>query len=800
MKVPNSRVRELIKNGANTIEEVVDGLKEEYPDKTDREIRDGVSGYGDVKPTNDDPIEAKLRRMKRIGRYMSALEDLNANKRPSRSGQQRDELDPEERAMLKEIREKLKNLPLDDADLSKKLKTAQDAIEARTRNAIEDIQRQIDMIQSGMKPGEVLTRNTKTPITDKIQELKDELKAKKEELRMLREASKLEDTIQELKDMAAITGERNIPKKAVDDGLIQDLVQAHIEKGTPLDEVQEQVFTQLKGIFPEATDSDIRNAILRQGKFKKEAKELSERRKKENELAKQLRLKEEIEKLEKGIVSVSKQRGADSAEVQDLRQRLKAKKEEAINTNVNVSIKDLERQIANVKRSKTEVLRKLAAKEFEKKVKMKKQFTNDPAWKVKHAELRKEKLERIKAKHDFDKAQEKARMAQRSFPQKVRDTFWDFIGIPKSAVATIDLSAPLRQGIGLGLTNPKEFGRAFVNMHKFLKKANFDEFMDSIREREDFYVISQSGLAITDPSGKASAREDTFMNNLVKKIPVYNVFYNASERAYSGFLNMLRVEVYSKGVEQLEAQGLTFEENPEQFKALARVINNATGRGELGFAEPIAKELGVIFFSPRMSTSRVGMFTDIVRPDTSWVVRKKAIQNVAALTAYNATVAALGTYAVQAMKDDDDDDLLRETLRELEKQALNPIHTDFLKVKYGNTRYDMSAGFSNLIRMIFRLYEGKAISGSGKETDLSKKGYKTDTRLTEVGKFTKNKLSPSGKFVYSALANEDVDDPRNSFDLGRALWSLVIPLSVRDAAAGENFEWEIDEHDREGVS
>ena len=33
---------------------------------------------------------------------------------------------------------------------------------------------------------------------------------------------------------------------------------------------------------------------------------------------------------------------------------------------LNVSIKDLERQIANVKRSKTEVLRKLAAKEFER--------------------------------------------------------------------------------------------------------------------------------------------------------------------------------------------------------------------------------------------------------------------------------------------------------------------------------------------------------------------------------------------------------------------------------------------------
>ena len=63
-----------------------------------------------------------------MGRYLSALEDIENGIRPKRSGQQRDTTDPEERAKLREIREELKKLPLSDADLSQKLKTAQDAI------------------------------------------------------------------------------------------------------------------------------------------------------------------------------------------------------------------------------------------------------------------------------------------------------------------------------------------------------------------------------------------------------------------------------------------------------------------------------------------------------------------------------------------------------------------------------------------------------------------------------------------------------------------------------------------------
>ncbi|MFK5282075.1 hypothetical protein ACI3PL_21205, partial [Lacticaseibacillus paracasei] len=73
------------------------------------------------------------------------------------------------------------------------------------------------------------------------------------------------DTLQELKDIADETGDTTITKKTVDDGLIKDLIQAHIEKGTPIEDVQKQIFNELKSIFPNTTERQVSDAITRSG-------------------------------------------------------------------------------------------------------------------------------------------------------------------------------------------------------------------------------------------------------------------------------------------------------------------------------------------------------------------------------------------------------------------------------------------------------------------------------------------------------------------------------------------------------
>ena len=183
IKIPNGLIRRLVEEGATTIEEVVEGvkdvIKEEYPDITDREIRDAITQYGKIKNLSKDEILASIRKIKRIGRIVSALEDVNNKKRPLRSGLQRDKLDAQERALNKELRELMKELPIDAELEAKQQKTALDATKQRITNQIEDLQREID---KGMRvPLSKRSMAEDAELTN-LKEKRDKLKIKHNEI------------------------------------------------------------------------------------------------------------------------------------------------------------------------------------------------------------------------------------------------------------------------------------------------------------------------------------------------------------------------------------------------------------------------------------------------------------------------------------------------------------------------------------------------------------------------------------------------------------------------------------------
>lgn len=181
IKIPNSLIRNLVASGIDNINDLTAAVKEaiieQYPDATDRQIRDAITGYGKTVNKSRTELEAELdaavRKVKRIGRITSALEDVRNKKRPLRSGLQRDKLDAEERALQKELREAMKDLPLDDVDLERHLKTQLDAAKARLQNQIDDLQREIDT-------GEQVPRSTRTLQEDEdlrdLKERRDQLK------------------------------------------------------------------------------------------------------------------------------------------------------------------------------------------------------------------------------------------------------------------------------------------------------------------------------------------------------------------------------------------------------------------------------------------------------------------------------------------------------------------------------------------------------------------------------------------------------------------------------------------------
>jgi hypothetical protein len=199
IKIPEALIRELVEDGNITMEGLVEAIKEQiiedFPDVSDREIRDAITGYGKVVNMKKDEVSTLIRKLKRIGKITSALEDIREKKkRPKRSGRQRDKLDAEERAKQKELREALKELPPDMELLAEELKTATDAYKTRLQNRIEDLQREIDNKERVPKSKRAIQDDQEIKdLRNKLAEKKKEHdEAFKEENKKIREAKRLE--------------------------------------------------------------------------------------------------------------------------------------------------------------------------------------------------------------------------------------------------------------------------------------------------------------------------------------------------------------------------------------------------------------------------------------------------------------------------------------------------------------------------------------------------------------------------------------------------------------------------------
>jgi hypothetical protein len=129
-------------------------------------------------------------------------------------------------------------------------------------------------------------------------------------------------------------------------------------------------------------------------------------------------------------------------------------------------------------------------------------------------------------------------------------------------------------------------------------------------ESETFDLAQRDGLAMTDLENIAT-REEAFIGaNYAERInpgvpghPKLQIpigrGVRASGRAYTLFLNKFRKDVYDMLLEQAGHN------DPVAGKAIADIINIATGRGRLGHFEEAIKIANAAFFSPRLIASRV---------------------------------------------------------------------------------------------------------------------------------------------------------------------------------------------------
>ena len=300
----------------------------------------------------------------------------------------------------------------------------------------------------------------------------------------------------------------------------------------------------------------------------------------------------------------------------------------------------------------------------------------------------------------FGKEFAKGLSKRRPSKEKIRENILDAINFQRTFLTAFDMSAPLRQGLLFTLSRPRQSIPAMKEMIKsFGSEKAFNELRTNIETRPNVELYEDVGLFRSDMRDLAgvAGREEAFMSKFAGKLPGVK----QSQRAYIGFLNKIRTDVFDNITKTFKKDGITPENNIKAFEDLATYVNNATGRGSLGKLEAIAPVLNGFFFSPRNLTAKFQLFTKTaLNPKATPQVRVEAWKDIGKTVGVITSVLALAK------------------LSGIADVELDPRSSDFGKGKVGNTRIDLWGGNQQLARTAAQLLTGQTkspVTGDVKE-------------------------------------------------------------------------------------
>jgi hypothetical protein len=401
--------------------------------------------------------------------------------------------------------------------------------------------------------------------------------------------------------------------------------------------------------------------------------------------------------------------------------------------------------------------------------------------------------ERIALQEEKERADYEESLRTRSRGEKAKDVMLGIIGIPRALQLGLDLSAIGVQGMRRLATSPIQSYKAFTDMMKqaFSEKEQ-EKWHKTLKEQDWYPVLKDSGLSITEMDGEISKREENFSNDYIKMITnkAFGKYdpYEASNRAFSGYLNSLRVQGFLEGMTALEAQGKTFESHPQDFKSWADYINNVTGRGSWSKEVNSSKLAQILFLSPRKIMSEANLINpvywgNLFAKDKGKSYEYSLTPTVArkAFADFSLGMGVLFTASLLAKAAFGDDD------EKSDKDFWNPTSSNFMSIqvkdkKGGKTVINLFGALKSEIVMLSRLISGKDTNAmTGKTTKIGdKQGHtRTDIFLNWLA----NKLGPAAHLTYAAGKQTkahplDVSDEAVKFVLPS--WSQGIVDTYKD--------------------
>jgi len=347
------------------------------------------------------------------------------------------------------------------------------------------------------------------------------------------------------------------------------------------------------------------------------------------------------------------------------------------------------------------------------------------------------------------------------------------LNLPRTMLASMDISHPLRQGLPLLFRHPILWGKHTGLAYKIFFGKKSKEIAGTTQQRIEtsrhYDLMVDHKLEILpfeSVTAEAAEQADEFIGaQYAEKIPGLGKGIRRSERAFVAPANYFRANVFSYYVDQWEKSGRGVTD--EEYDDLAAFINVATLRAPVNnkTLKKLIPVLNAGLFSPRAAMSRVRLPYEIVRSmnpgsKMSWRVRKMIWGNVVAAASGVVGVISLASMIPGVTTEKD------------------PRSSDFCKIRIGNTRIDISAGFCPLVRMVARMMKGNV-----KATDTDK--FYDVSRKEIVFSYLRSQLNPSAGMAVdyisgkTFLGDDFYDKPT---DLLRIIKENFIPFAIQDIA------------------
>ena len=352
-----------------------------------------------------------------------------------------------------------------------------------------------------------------------------------------------------------------------------------------------------------------------------------------------------------------------------------------------------------------------------------------------------------------------------------RDKIVDIAGVPRAAMASFDLSMGLRQGGQVAVRNFPEWVNANKESIKYVKNADyFKSEMKRIAD-DDAYETIVDKLGVRLPAVDGNSDEIMASANLLEKIPVYGRGIEASDRAYSGGLTKLRYNIAKKWIDSLGGTDEALKNLSEKdLRDIGEVINTSTGSGgkKGGFTEKHMQTLATTLFAPRLWASRLNAINPAYYARLSPIARRRAIENIASFMGAAGVVVGLADAAGMDVE-------------------MDPRSSDFMKIKTGNTRFDIFGGLQQNVVFFSRMVTGEKKNSSTGEIQTMGDGFGQPTRLDLAQDMLQNKLNPLLGYAARMLQSTDGEtgnpnDRKDRFgediSVAKETLDLVTPLGV----------------------